>query len=194
MAQKSSFIVHSAIALLIGLILLVIGVRPAFAHARVEIGPYVVIVGWKNEPVVVGERNALTIDVTKDDEPVEGLEGTLDANVLYAGQTFTGNLGPTETPGIYAVEILPTVRGLYSLQLSGAIEDLQVDEIVEPEEVLPATVLQFPESPPDARDLQSSIDDLSSQLQAARILGIAGVALAIVGIGVAAAAFLRKSA
>jgi hypothetical protein len=192
MAQKISFIPQSAFALLIGLILLVIGVRPAFAHARVEIGPYVVIVGWKNEPVVVGERNALTIDVTKDDVPVEGLEGTLDVSVLYGGRTFTGNLGPTETPGIYAVEILPTVRGLYSVQLNGAIEDLQVDEIVEPEEVLPAAVLEFPESPPEARDLQASIDDLSSQLQTARILAIAGLALAVLAIGVAAAAILRK--
>jgi hypothetical protein len=112
--------------------------------------------------------------------------------VLYAGRTFTGNLAPTEEPGVYAVEILPTVRGLYSVQLSGAIEELQVDEIVEPEEVLPAAVLQFPESPPDARDLQASIDVLSSQLQTARVLAIAGLVLAVLGIGVAAVAILRK--
>lgn len=192
MTRKSTSIARGIFALLIGLILLVIGVNPASAHARVEIGPYVVIVGWKNEPVVVGERNALTIGVTEDGRPVEGLEGTLDVSVLYAGRTFTGNLGPTETPGVYAVEILPTVRGQYSVQLSGAIEDLQVDEIVEPEEVLPATVLQFPESPPEARDLQASIDELSSDLQTARVLAIAGLALAVLGIGIAAAALLRK--
>jgi hypothetical protein len=192
MTQRVSLIVRGAFALMVALFLLLIGVRLALAHARVEIGPYVVIVGWKNEPVVVGERNALVIEVTEDGRPVEGLEGTLDVGVLYAGRTFTGNLAPTEEPGVYAVEILPTVRGLYSVQLSGAIEELQVDEIVEPEEVLPAAVLQFPESPPDARDLQASIDVLSSQLQTARVLAIAGLVLAVLGIGVAAVAILRK--
>jgi hypothetical protein len=58
--------------------------------------------------------------------------------------------------------------------------------------VLPATVLQFPESPPDARELQSSIDELTTQLQTARILAIAAILLAVIAIAIAAAGVLRK--
>jgi hypothetical protein len=107
------------------LVLLVI--RPAEAHTRVELGPYVVILGWEKEPVVVGERNALLLEVTEDEEPVEGLESTLSFVVLYGGQTFTGNLNPTTTPGLYSAEILPTVRGLYAVELSGAIDRPNLD-------------------------------------------------------------------
>lgn len=187
--RKHSFCISCA--LLSTVVLTFLTVHPAAAHTRVELGPYVLILGWEQEPVVVGERNALLLEVTKDDEPVEGLESTLDFVVLYGGQTFTGNLNPTTTPGLYAAEILPTVRGQYAVELSGSIEDLQVNEIVEPEEVLPAEVLQFPESPPDTRDLQVLIDDLTSELQTARTLTIVALALAVIAIGIAVVAVIR---
>jgi hypothetical protein len=187
--RKHTFWISCAILGVVVLALLT--ALPAAAHTRVELGPYVLILGWEQEPVVVGERNALVLEVTEDGQPVEGLESTLDFVVLYGGQTFTGNLNPTTTPGYYSAEILPTVRGQYSVQLSGSIEDLQVNEILEPEEVLPAGVLQFPESPPDTRDLQVSIDALTSELQTARTLTIVALALAVIAIGIAVLAVIR---
>ncbi len=169
----------------------VFSARPALAHSRVEIGPYVIIVGWESEPVVVGERNALFFEVTEGEEPVEGLEGTLDVVILYGGQTFTGNLEPTADPGVYLAEIMPTVTGQYSVQLSGAIEDVEVDQIVEPEEVLPAAVLQFPESPPDTRELQATINDLNSQLQTIQILAIVAIVIGLLGLGIAVISLVR---
>jgi hypothetical protein len=187
--RKHAFWISCAILCVVVLALLT--ARPADAHTRVELGPYVLILGWEQEPVVVGERNALVLEVTEDDQPVEGLESTLDFLVLYGGQTFTGNLNPTTTPGIYSAEILPTVRGQYTVELSGSIEDLQVNEILEPEEVLPAGVLQFPESPPDTRDLQVSIDALTSEIQTARTLTIVALVLAVIAIGIAVLAVIR---
>ncbi|MDX1523282.1 MAG: hypothetical protein R3264_16775, partial [Anaerolineae bacterium] len=96
--------------------------EPVLAHARIEVGPYVIIVGWVEEPVIVGERNAILIEVSKNEEPVTGLEGTLDINILYGGRTFIGDLSPTTTPGLYHAEIFPTVRGQYTVLLSGTIE------------------------------------------------------------------------
>lgn len=187
--NKITFIIAAVLAFLF---LFVLDRGPALAHTRIEVGPYVIVIGWENEPVVVGERNALLFEVSRDDEPVEGLESTLELAVLYGGQTFTGNLEPGPTPGTYLAEIIPTVRGQYSLQLTGMIEDLEIDEMVEPEEVLPASVLQFPESPPDARELQASIDELASQLQTVMILAIVGLGLAAVGIGLAAFSLLKS--
>jgi hypothetical protein len=184
--KHANKVIALAIALPAILVILALSVRPALAHSRVEFGPYVIIVGWETEPVIVGERNALFLDVSKSGTPVEGLEGTLGITISYGGQTFTGNLQPGAAPGTYHSEILPTVRGQYSVHLAGMVEDLEINETVEPEEVLSAAVLQFPESPPDGRELQASIDELTSQLQTTRILALTGLALAIGGIVLAA--------
>jgi len=182
---------HLALAVLMGFVVaLLIPVTPALAHDRVEIGPYVVVIGWEKEPVIVGERNALYFEITEDEAPVEGLD--LDVTVSYAGETFSGNLSPATTPGAYTMELLPTVRGQYQVLLSGAIGDTQVNEILEPEEVLPARALQFPEFAPDALELQATIDDLSGQLQTARLMTFAALFLALVAVIVAVIALMRS--
>ena len=172
--------------------LFIVAVQPVLAHDRVEVGPYVMIIGWENEPPIVGDRNFLVIDITRDGEPVEQVESTLDLTVLYGGRTFTANLNPTSTPGHYRVDMYPTVRGQYVVQFSGAIEDTAVDVQAEPEEVLPAAVLQFPESPPETTALQTEIDELAAQLQTARLLAIVGIVVGVIGIGVGSAGFLLK--
>ena len=133
----------------------------------------------------MGERNAILIQVTKDEMPVTGLEGTLDIQILYAGRSFIGNLTPTQTPGYYQAKIFPTVRGQYTVQLSGSIEDVAIDETIQPEEVLSAGVLQFPEAEPDLSELQRTLDTLQGQLQTAYILAIAGVIVGVLGLIVA---------
>jgi hypothetical protein len=191
MEQKGRMTVLRVGIFVAAVALFFVSVRPALAHTRVEIGPYVIILGWLNEPPIVGERNSLILDISKDGAPVEGVEGSLDLSMLYGGRTFIGNVSPTETPGIYTAEILPTVRGQYLVELSGAIEDLAVSEQVEPEEVLPAAVLQFPESPPEPGEIQSSVDELQSELQTTRILAIVAVGFGLVALVVAVLAIVR---
>jgi hypothetical protein len=174
--------------------LLLVTADAVLAHDRVEVGPYVLIVGWENEPPVVGDRNFLVIDITKAGEPVEQVEATLDLRVLYGGRTFTANLNPTSTPGHYRVDMYPTVRGQYTVEFTGLIEDLEVDIQSEPEEVLPASAIQFPEAPLETSALQTEIDDLASQLQTARLLAIAGIVVGVIGIAVGAAGLLLKRA
>jgi hypothetical protein len=167
--------------------------RPALAHTRIEVGPYVIIVGWSNEPVIVGERNTILIEVSRAELPVEGLEASLKVQVLYAGRTFIGNLSPTpDSPGLYRVEIYPTVRGQYQVQLSGMIEETAVDEVVEPEEVLSPGVLQFPEVQPEPELLKRSVDELQAQLQTATTLAIAGIVAGGLGLGLAVFSLLRR--
>ena len=55
----------TAVLLLTIFLSLVVTPVPALAHARIEVGPYVIIVGWVEEPVIVGERNAILIEVTQ---------------------------------------------------------------------------------------------------------------------------------
>jgi hypothetical protein len=86
----------------------------------------------------------------------------------------------------------PTVRGQYTIQFNGAIEETPVDVQAEPEEVLPAAVLQFPESPPETTALQGEIEDLAAQLQTARLLAIAGIVVGVIGIAVGTAGIIVK--
>jgi hypothetical protein len=170
--------------------------RPVAAHARVEIGPYTVIVGWDLEPPIVGERNSLVIEITEDGNPVEGLEATLNAELGYGGRTFRANLSPSPTAGLYTAEIFPTIRGQYTVRLFGAIGDLEVDELVEPEEVFPAGRIQFPEALPDTREFQqdteASIAELESQLQTARSFAYLGVGIGLLAIVLAGASLARQ--
>lgn len=160
-------------------------VQPAFAHRRIEIENYLLILGWRNEPVIVGERNALVVEIYDGDLPVAGVEATLELTVLYGGRTFVGILAPTGTPGIYEVEIYPTVRGTYQVHLMGMIEDVVVDTIVEPEEVLPASVLQFPQSQPDLAELQAEIEALQARMQMLQLISYLAIGTGIIGVGIA---------
>ncbi len=192
MLKRLRITVPLFLALLFSLSIFLVTAEPAQAHDRVEVGPYVIIIGWENEPPVVGDRNFLVIDITRDGEPVEEVEASLRLQVLYGGRTFTANLNPTATPGHYKVDMYPTVRGQYIVQFSGMIEDLEVNVESEPEEVLPAAVLQFPESPPETTELQTEIDDLTAQLETARLLSISGIVLGLIGTIVGAVGMLLK--
>lgn len=174
------------------LLLILGGAQTALAHERVELGPYVVIVGWENEPVIVGERNAVTVEVSRDGQPITGLEGTLTLELLYAGRAYRGNMHPAGQPGHYRAEVFPTVRGQYTVHLQGQIEDLAVDERVDPEEVLPARVLQFPEPQAEVRDLQQRLDDVESRLQTAYAIALAGLIVGLLGMAVAIVGWRRR--
>lgn len=177
------------LALLLALTIVVFSRKTALAHERVEIGPYIVVVGWVNEPAIVGERNALLLEVAENDEPVTGVEATLDAELQYAGRTFRSNLTPSLTPGQYTVEFFPTVRGQYGVRLFGTIGETEVDEIIEPEEVFSADRIQFPEPQPSVRELQretqQEIEALTAQVQTAQTIAYVGVGFGIAGVALA---------
>lgn len=151
------------------------------AHTRVEIGPYVIIVGWLEEPVIVGERNAIIVEISENDIPVQNVEATLDLELLYAGQSFRSNINPTETAGFYTAQVFPTVRGQYSVRLFGDINGLEIDEIITPEEVFPASRIQFPEAEPDTFELKARVDQLEASLQTARLTSYFGIAVGLIG-------------
>ena len=141
------------------------------------------------EQTIVGERNALTLEITEDDQPVTNAEATLDVEVLYAGRTWRVNMNPTTTPGLYTATLFPTVRGVYTTRLFGTLGSTDVDVELDPEEVMPASNLQFPQPLPDTIALQEQVEQLQADLQTARTwafvgsgAGLAGIALGLVGL------------
>src|SRR5512141_1051007 len=111
-------------AMLVAVLTVLFTAGLVFAHERVVSGDYAFVLGWLEEPPVVGLKNAALVEVTtaKDDRPVAGVEGTLTAQIVYGGKNKELLLRPLEEqPGVYAGDFIPTRRGTYTLKLGGTI-------------------------------------------------------------------------
>jgi len=168
---------------LLSLISVVFTIQTAFAHTSVTAGDYTIEIGWVNEPALVGQQNAIVVNVTttSDQKPVEDVSG-LTVGVSYGGQSKTLTLQPLgeDTPGQYVAPILPTVAGQYTVNLGGKLGTTDVKLDVQPEEVQSADTLQFP--------------SVQSAQQGASVdwLVWLGVLLGLIGIGLGVTA-LRKT-
>ena len=167
-------------------------VGAVFAHERIVSGDYAFVLGWLDEPPVVGLKNAALVEVTtvKDDQPVTGAEGALTAQIVYGGQSKELLLRPLEEkPGTYVGDFIPTRRGTYTLKLGGAIGGQPIDVSSEIEEVSSPDSLTFPE--PQV-DVAKSLEALQSELSTTRIFAIVGAALGTIGLVLAGVALGRS--
>ncbi len=184
-------------ALIAALMLALAAPLIASAHTKITVGPYDVEVGWVEEPPIVGVKNAVAINIatTSDGKPLEGVS-TLVVTVSMGGQDKQLDMHPLseDTPGQYAADFIPTRRGTYTVKLGGKIQDTNVapNTNVDIEETIDASTLQFPETQPSIGDLQNSINDLSNQLSSARVLGIAGLALAVIALVLGGVSLRKK--
>lgn len=135
----------------------------AHEHREVADGQYELTVGFLEEPAFVGLKNGLELRVAKLDPaatpaadgeggetPVDGLTGSLQAQVVYGAETMDLELEPTfGEPGSYESVFFPMAEGAYQFRVFGEIEGNAVDETFEsgPEtfsEVQAVEPLQFP--------------------------------------------------
>ncbi len=138
----------------------------AHEHREVAGGQYELTVGFLDEPAFVGEKNGLSLRVvrpaaaggaptagaaTEDaGTPVEGLIGTLQAEVMFGDQRMPLPLLPAfGDPGHYTSYFFPSTPGGYTFHVFGQIEGVAVDETFtsSPEGfdgVQPVEPLQFP--------------------------------------------------
>jgi hypothetical protein len=132
---------------LLAIVALVLNFQLAFAHESITVGDYTLEIGWLSEPPIVGQQNAIIVNVstTSDEQPVEDVSA-LTVTISYGGLDKTLTLQPLgeDTPGQFVAPLFPTVAGQYTVKLGGTLGDTAVDAEVEPEEVEPADTLQFP--------------------------------------------------
>lgn len=181
---------HGGVVLIVLAVLFITGT--AFAHERIVSGDYAFVLGWLEEPPVVGFKNAALVEVAtaKDDQPVEGAEATLTAHIVYGGKTKELLLRPLEgQAGVYVGDFIPTRRGTYTLKLGGTINGQAIDVSHEIEEVGTADSLTFPEP---QGDVQKSIEALRTELSTTRIFAIVGAALGTIGLVLAGVAIGRS--
>ncbi len=158
----------------------------ASAHQEITVGKYKVEIGWVNEPPVVGQRNAVIMNVSSEDGSVKpediDTQG-LKVEVVYGSESKALEIQPLgeDTPGQFIAPILPTRAGKYTLKLGGTLGGDPASAEVQPEEVAPADTLEFP-----AMKDQASGPDLNA------VMPIAGVILGSAGLIAGLAALLRK--
>ena len=144
---KVSFLKKFAAAGFVAAFLLsLLAYYPVAAHTTVKAGDTDVEVGWVDEPPVVGQRNAVVVNVAggKDAPDITAFKVT----VSYGPSTQDLTLQPLgeDTPGQYIAPIIPTVAGQYTVTLSGTLGGKAVNNVqVQPEEVAAASTLQFPQ-------------------------------------------------
>ena len=164
-------------------LLISLALAPAVAaHTGVEIGDYLVEVGWRNEPAFVGQPNAVQVTVRNhhDEQPIVDL-GADDLSVVvstadadspslplvpaFDAQAGDGPLGE------YAAAILPTAPGDYTFHITGSIHETAVDltltsggETFDP--VMGSSDLEFPAKLPNLTEVATRLDRIDARIVA----------------------------
>lgn len=137
---------------------------------------------------------------------VEGLESTLQVEVTHqaSGAARIFDLRAVrEQPGDYAADLIPTAPGVYEFRVFGMIEGLAVDETFvsrggggDFDDIVSPGELQFPETLPETRELESAVRGALNTAQEAQDAALAAgessspSALSIVAIIIGAAGIL----
>ena len=168
----------------------------ALAHEQRDVEGYSMVVGFIDEPVFTGQKSGLEFGVTQDEEPVEGLEETLQAEVTFEGETrelpLSARFGE---PGWYQSVFFPTAAGPYTFRIHGEVDGTAIDESFTsgPEtfsEVQDVTGGQFPVVFPATGDLVRDAEagaGAATTATIALVLGGAGLLAGLVAIGLSLA-------
>jgi hypothetical protein len=171
-------------------------IAPATASAherRTVAGDYTFVVGFLKEPAFQDETNGIDLRVSKSgDQPVEGLEKTLKAEVVVGPNTLPLELHPRfRVPGAYNGEFVPTRPGSYTFRFTGTVEGKPVKETFESgpgrfNDVEAVGPLQFPDKVPSGVELERAVAAAESRASTATTLGAVGLAAGLLGVLLAA--------
>jgi hypothetical protein len=112
------------------LLLTLLASTPASARESRTLGDrWNVTIGFIDEPAIQADTNGLWLRITEGDQPVEGLEQSLQAEVIYGDAVRALPLIPAiDEPGTYTSTFIPVQPGDYTFRIFGTIGDLALDE------------------------------------------------------------------
>jgi hypothetical protein len=123
----------------------------ASAHESRKVATdYVFVVGFLDEPAIQGDTNGISLEVTKADKPVTGLDLTLKAEIIVGDQKKEVALSPVwKTDGSYEAVFIPTQPGDYAFRFFGTVDGTTIDETFTSspngfDSVAPRTDYEFP--------------------------------------------------
>jgi hypothetical protein len=165
----------------------------AFSHRSTQAGDYQLEIGFRDEPVYQGVINGVEVIVTntKTNEKVNGLEATLQTEVIFGAAKKTLKLEPEEgVDGTYTADVIPTETGDYTFHIFGTIENTAVDVSMTSapdtfNSVGPVSNATFPGTGVSTADLSAQTAAAASRAQTALILAGIGAVLGLAGLVVA---------
>lgn len=173
----------------------------AAAHEQRDVGDgqYSVEIGFRDEPAYLGQPNAFYLNVTQfgsDGGPVEGLAGTLAAEVTKDGETLPLTLVPGSEPGVYEAAFIPTALGDYTFRLFGDIRETPIDESFSSSPMTFASVepldrYQFPVNAPAGAELVAQLDAANARATRSETLAYVGIGVGVIGLLAGLGALLR---
>ena len=195
------------LAALVAVVLMVGAPSVALAHEQRDVSGYQWVVGWIGEPALEGEKNGVDLRITQAGKPVEGVEKTLQVEILHkaSGTKKTFALRTIfRDPGHYTADIIPTAPGQYEMRFFGKVGTAEVNETFSSGpgrygDIEPTTELAFPVAAPQVREVAGSarqaLDTAQSAEDAAsmaRMIGIVGVIIGVLGLGAGGSALMAS--
>jgi hypothetical protein len=186
-----------------GMLALSLAAAPAaLAHTEQDVGDFHVLIGWLNEPSLVGQPNAVQLTITDHDgKPVADLAADdLKVVVSTAGQDsaplpVTPAFDTEEgfgNAGEYHADLIPTAPGDYSFHVTGKIHDTAVDVTVasgpETFDAIEGTSdLEFPVKQPTLTEVGTRLDRIDGRIGALQSAAPGSDLVAAAGAATAAA-------
>lgn len=152
------------------------------AHSGIEVGEYLISVGWLHEPAFVGQPNAVQVTIVHHDDEKPVTDLALDAIAVVvstAGQDSPSlalrpafdaeeGVGPL---GEYDAVIVPTSPGDYSFHITGSIHETPLDLTVASgdetfDAVEASTELEFPVKLPSLAEVATRLERIDSRIEA----------------------------
>lgn len=172
---------------------LAVAALPAIASAhetRTVAGKYKFVVGFLNEPAIADQPNSIDLTVTNSTtgDPIQGLEKSLKAQIIYGGETENVTLAPRfNLPGKYTAYVIPTKTGTWKFHFTGKVESDTIDETFMSgpgrfSDVESAQSLQFPAKTPALIDLSSQVTAAQSTAASAQTAARSGMAVGLAGV------------
>jgi hypothetical protein len=153
---------------------------PTYGHLTKKFGNVTILVGWVNEPALVGDLNNVLIEIQKGTgkgiSPVLNAFSNLSASVKYGTLTKNLDLLPSETTdGSYEGMLIPARVGTYSVVLKGDLGQ-KINGEIQLDAVEGKQGISFPDtSPADASannalvsNVEGTLSQLSNDLQDAQ--------------------------
>src|SRR5574338_511778 len=126
--------------LLVLAVVLVSGISSVFAHNTITVDKYSIEIGWRDEPPLVSQQNAITFEFTIDEgngvsSGVPNAFKDLTATITSGSAEKQLDIISGDRVGQYYAKIIPTQVGPLTVELKGTLNGVNVNEQVKGEDV-----------------------------------------------------------